>query len=144
MKGKLVSIASLSQRKSEQLQSANSIPPMYISIEKYFLDPQVDAIIYHLEIGVQKNQSVSVWAIDRRYSELSHLDSDIRGQFGSSQYLLDFPPKKFYGNKDPQFLELRNDQLQRYLGGLVKIPGISSFPSFIRFFGIDDGLLNDL
>jgi hypothetical protein len=144
MKRETVPISTLTEKKQAQLQSSISIPPMYISIERFSLDTLVHATIYHIEIGIQKNDNVVFHCIDRRYSELYGLDTEIRKQFGDSHYLLDFPPKKFYGNKDPEFLQRRCEQLQKYLANLVMIPGISRSPSFTRFFLIDDSADTDL
>jgi hypothetical protein len=144
MKRETAAISSLPEKKLSQIQSSISIPPMYISIERFSLDPQVQATIYHIEIGLQKNDSVVFHSIDRRYSEIHALDAEIRKQFEDSHYLLAFPPKKFYGNKTPQFLQRRCEQLQKYLASLVMVPGIARSPSFARFFLLDDTAFADL
>lgn len=130
-------IANLSQPKQSQLLSSNSIPPMYITIEKYELDSEIDAIIYHLEVGIQHDTKVLTKTVMKRYSELRSFDTEIRKDFGDSKYMVAFPPKAFLRNKDPAFLEERSLQLQKWLTGLVKIPGISTSSSVARFFSID-------
>jgi hypothetical protein len=143
MPRKSVSISSLTQKKQSQLQSSISIPPMYISIEGHQFDADIRATLYRLEIGVQKGDAVIVHSTSRRYSEIRNFDAEIRKQFGDSHYLLAFPPKKFVGNTNPEFLQIRVEQLQKYLANLVMIPGIARSPSFTRFFLIDESVMHD-
>ena len=46
-----VPVASLSQKKLSQLQSSTVDPRMYLFIEKYDLDPAINAIVYDIEVG---------------------------------------------------------------------------------------------
>lgn len=133
-KGKPIGV--LSQVKQSQLLSSNSIPPMYITVEKYELDAELDAIIYHLEVGIQRDTTVTTKKVMKRYSELRSFDTEIRKDFGDSKYMVAFPPKAFLRNKDPIFLEERKTQLQKWLAGLVRIPGISTSSTVTRFFSI--------
>ena len=131
---KSIPLNSLSQRKLSQLQSSIAIPPMYISVEGFELVNDLNAILYNIEIGLQKNQTVYAKICQRRYSSLQELDNSIRSQFHDSPYLLPFPPKKIIGNKDPSFIEQRANQLQIYLENLIKIPGVCTSSLFTHFF----------
>lgn len=137
-------ISDLSQKKQEQLQLANIIPPMYISIEGFKIDPTLNVAIYEIEIGIQNNEFVVTHKVNRRFSALKDFDTKIRSQFADSHYLLSFPPKTFLPNTSPAFLEQRSEQLQKYLANLVKIPGLSSYPTFLQFFEIGDDSLSDI
>ena len=141
---KLKSISELSQNKQIQLQQSNVIPPMYISIEGYKIDEGIKTAVYEIEVGIQNSQSVTTHTIFRRFSALKTFDTQIRSEFGNSQYLLSFQPKTFFTNTSHEFLEQRSDQLQKYLANLVKIPGMSSSQIFIQFFEIDDTTLSDI
>ena len=136
-----IQISNLSPKKIEQLNSAISIPPMYLSIEKYEFCEDLNAILYHIEIGIQKNQQVYKYIVQRRYSSLQEFDSQARSIFGESKYFHLFPPKKIFGNFDPHFLEKRSDQLQEYLSNLVKVAGLCESSIFKRFFDINDSIL---
>jgi hypothetical protein len=138
-----VSISSLTPKKQTQLQSSISIPPMYISIEGHSFDPAIQATVYRLEIGVQKGDDAIVHSVSHRYSEIRNFHAEIRKQFGDSHYLLAIPPKKFIGNRDAQFLEIRAEQLQKYLANLAMIPGIARSPSFTKFFLVDESVMHD-
>jgi hypothetical protein len=116
---------------------------MYISIEGHLLDAESQATVYKLEIGAQKGDTVIVYSVCRRYSEMRSFDAEIRKQFGDSHYLLEFPPKKFVGNRSPNFVQIRAEQLQKYLANLVMIPGIARSPSFTRFFLVDESVVRD-
>ena len=117
---------------------------MYISVEGYKVDDEIKTAVYEIEVGIQSSQSVNTHTIFRRFSALKTFDTQIRAQFGNSQYLLAFPPKTFFTNTSREFLDQRSDQLQKYLASLVKIPGLSSSQIFIQFFEIDDTTLADI
>ena len=130
-------ISDLPQKKQAQLQSSNVVPPMYLSIESHWYDSLSKAVVYDIEVGVQCGQKVKIHKIRRRFSAMKAFDSELRTQFGDSNYLLPFPPKTIFPNTSEAFLEQRSEQLQKYLASLVKIPGISSSKAFTQFFEID-------
>ena len=91
---KIASKDEVSYAKISQLQGSNTIPPIYISLEGYEFDSGINAIVYDIEIGVEKNQKICSKHIKRRYSALNMADIEIRKKFGGSSYLLKFPQKK--------------------------------------------------
>lgn len=137
-------ITELSQKKSSQLNLAISIPPMYISVENYNFDKEFNAVFYTIEIGIQKGTNVCVHTVTKRFSALQEFDSQIRSNFSESRYLLPFPPRKIFGNLDPSFLEKRAEQLQNYLGNLVRVAGLCETTVFRRFFDISEEFLRNL
>ena len=138
-----VPVASLSQKKLSQLQSSTVDPRMYLFIEKFDLDPAINAVVYDIEVGVQKESTVHIKKIQKRYSELRNFDEQIRPLFKDNRFLQPFPPKKLFGNKDKAFLDERAEQLQRYLTNLVKVAGVVTTPHFVRCFEINPSLIND-
>jgi hypothetical protein len=138
-----VPIASLARRKLDQLQSSTIIPKMYLYIEKYDMDPSANCVVYDIEIGIQKGQTVHVTQVRRRYSVLELFDQQIRPLFHDSRFLQPFPPKKLFGNTNPEFLKDRSEKLQKYLTNLVRVAGVTSMPAFIRCFEIDTDFLRD-
>jgi hypothetical protein len=138
-----VPIASLARKKLDQLQSSTVIPRMYLFIEKYDFDPAVKAVVYDIEVGIQKGQTVHVTQVKRRYSVLELFDQQIRPLYKDSRFLQPFPPKKAFGNTDQEFLKDRAEKLQKYLTNLVRVGGVTSTPAFIRCFEIDTDYLHD-
>lgn len=77
------------------------------------------------------------WVVETRYSKLRSLYGEL-GQHNPRK--IDFPPKKFFGNKEPQFVSQRKSGLQKYLDALfdtVKESRVNAIPPLARFFGID-------
>ncbi|EAY12688.1 PX domain containing protein [Trichomonas vaginalis G3] len=138
-----IPVASLPQKKLQQLQSSTVDPRMYLFIEKFDLDPTINAVVYDIEVGIQKENIVHIHKIQRRYSQLFEFDSQIRPLYKENRFLQAFPPKKMFGNKDKAFLDQRAEALQKYLTNLVKVAGVISTPHFCRCFEIDPNLLNE-
>ena len=139
-----VPLTSLSSKKMAQLNTSTIIPRMYLYIEKYDFDPVVNAVVYDIEVGIQRHQSVFVHTVRRRYSALQQFDEQIRSLFKESRFLQPFPPKKIFGNKNSAFLKDRADGLQTYLTNLVKVAGVANTPAFMRCFDIDADMLTDV
>ena len=137
-----VPVASLSQKKLSQLQSSTVDPRMYLYIEKFDLDPAINAVVYDIEVGIQKDNNVHIHKIQKRYSTLLEFDQQIRPLYKTNRFLQQFPPKKLFGNKDKEFLDERADMLQKYLTNLVKVAGVNATPQFCRCFEIDPSLIN--
>jgi hypothetical protein len=139
-----VPVASLARKKMEQLQSSTVIPRMYLFIEKYDMDEAAKAVFYDIEVGIQRGSNVHVTHVRRRYSTLEQFDEQIRPLYKESRFLMAFPPKKTFGNTDPEFLKDRADKLQKYLTNLVRVGGVTSMPAFMRCFEIDPDFLQDV
>jgi hypothetical protein len=116
---------------------------MYLHIEQYDMDDTVKAVVYDIEVGIQKGPNVHVTHVKRRYSVLEQFDEQIRPLYKESRFLMPFPPKKTFGNTDPEFLKDRAEKLQKYLTNLVRVGGVTSMPAFIRCFDIDPDYLHD-
>jgi hypothetical protein len=117
---------------------------MYLYIDKYEFDPTIKAVVYSIEIGIQKSQIVHVHKVQRRYSVLKQFDSQIRPLFKDSRFLQPFPEKKFFGNRDATFLAERSSQLQKYLTNLVRVSGVVNTPAFLRCFDVDPSSVSDM
>lgn len=137
-------MAQLSSAKVSQLQNSTIHPRMYLSIEGYVLDPQSGAIVYEIEVGIQKHQIVKVHKVKKRYSELIKFDESVRGSFKESRFLQPFPPKKVFGNKEEKFLKERAKALQNYISNLTRVNALTRSAAFVRTFEIDEDLLADI
>ena len=139
-----IPITSLAPKKLAQLQGSTIIPRMYLHIENFDLDATINAVVYNIEIGIQKGQNVHIHTVKKRYSAIQQFDEMIRPLFKESRFLMPFPPKKMFGNKQKEFLDQRAEALQKYLTNLVRVSGIINTPAFIRCFEIDPDLINDV
>lgn len=139
----VISIESLSSGKRAQLRNAMDIPKMYLSIENFDYNPEQKCVVYTIEIGILKGSKVITHQIHKRYSALFEFDELIRPLFRDSRFLLQFPPKKIFGNKQKEFLEQRATELQKYLACLNNVVGVISTPSFLRCFEVDPDLINE-
>lgn len=77
------------------------------------------------------------WVVETRYSKLRSLYGELKQH---NPHKIEFPPKKFFGNKEPQFVSQRRSGLQKYLDALfdtVKESRVNAIPPLARFFGID-------
>lgn len=137
-----IPVASLPPKKLQQLQHSTTDPRMYLFIDKFDLDPELNAVVYDIEVGIKKDAIVYVHTVQKRYSQLFEFDSLIRPLYKDNRYLQPFPPKKMFGNKSKEFLEQRAEALQRYLTNLVKVAGVVTTPHFCRIFEIDPTILD--
>lgn len=71
---------------------------------------------YHLK--VTGRDSVS-WLVRKRYREFRDLHDNLKPFFPNS--LPAIPGKKLWGNQDPDFVRLRQDQLQVYMNGILSL-----------------------
>ena len=109
---------------------------MYISVEDYSLDKDLDCIMYKIEVGLMNGNYVKTYSSEKRFSDLREFDKQIKQDFGDSINLQPFPPRKIFGNKDPKFLERRKNQLQEYLSGLVNVAGLCESLIFRNTFNL--------
>lgn len=138
-----IPIIKLTQKKAAQLNLAISIPPMYLTIEKFEYNEEFKATFYTIEVGIQKDSVVCTHTVQKRYSALQEFDAQIRPTFSESRYLRQFPPKKLFGNTETEFVEKRAEKLQDYLANLVRVAGLCETQVFRRFFGIDENLIKN-
>lgn len=104
---------------------------MNISIQFKSYQQTSDYITYEIEV---KNDS-ETWTFNRRYSNLRQF------YFQLPPILLIFPPKKFFGNKNPKFLTQRQKDLESFFHNLLKIPNILDFPSVKSFLSPSDKII---
>lgn len=133
---KTAKVETLAQKKQTQLSLSVTEPRLYIVINGYEYDINLDAYLYTVEIGLQNDDIVDIKTRKIRYSQMYEFDQKIRPYFQEFRYLLPFPPKKYIGNKNPEFITSRMEQLQTYLGNLVRIPGICTSDAFMQTFRI--------
>jgi hypothetical protein len=74
------------------------------------------------------------WNIKKRYRELRELHDQLRARVGDSA-LPAFPGKKLWGNNDPAFIANRQQQLEVYFEGVLRLERDSRLAPLVRFFG---------
>ena len=120
-------------KKSQFHQSLNKVP-FYVSVESFDIDPSLKVCFYNLEIGFLHGNTVKFKNVTKRYSQLEYLDKILRKNPNYSANLSSFPPKKYFFNKDKDFLSKRKDDLQKYLSKLTLLTDILSNNDFVTFF----------
>ncbi|KAJ8948079.1 hypothetical protein NQ318_008430 [Aromia moschata] len=74
-------------------------------------------------IKVQREPfSEETWRVDKRYNDFCKLHNVLQ----TSGMPLDLPPKKLFGNMEPQFISERQQGLQRYLDSIFMNPILAS------------------
>eukprot|EP00123_Amoebidium_parasiticum_P014063 comp22307_c0_seq1/m.33117 comp22307_c0_seq1/g.33117 ORF comp22307_c0_seq1/g.33117 comp22307_c0_seq1/m.33117 type:complete len:621 (-) comp22307_c0_seq1:480-2342(-) len=87
--------------------------------------------VYDVQVRVLGTDRV--WAVQRRYNEFLRLYRAL--QDGVLNYP-SFPPKKFFGNMDPEFIRQRSAGLTRFLQAVLDLPHIATkHPEIDIFFG---------
>mmetsp|Transcript_120591 Transcript_120591/g.348496 ORF Transcript_120591/g.348496 Transcript_120591/m.348496 type:complete len:240 (+) Transcript_120591:88-807(+) len=78
------------------------------------------------------NPEGAVWTIVRRYREINELHEALRLRH---EGLPRMPAKRLWGNTDPAFVSQRQQQLQDYLEGVLRIDPAASTPALKSFLG---------
>jgi hypothetical protein len=71
---------------------------------------------YHLKV---KNSENASWLVRRRYREFRDLHDILKLVYPDA--IPSVPGKKLWGNQDPEFVRLRQDQLQVYMNGVLAL-----------------------
>jgi PX domain len=104
---------------------------MSISVKVSEYDDLRGHVEYTIEI---KDTNGEAWCFKRRYSALRFFHELIKK---SEKRVPSFPPKKIFGNFNPDFLEIRKKQIEQYFLSLTRIPEIvhsQAFKDFIKPF----------
>lgn len=131
-----VDVRNLSLRKRAQLDISTCTPHMYLTIENCSFSCLESAYFYEIEVGVMREsgQAVDVHRVCKRFSHLFAFDKQVRQLYGSSKFLLPFPPKRWFGSASEPFLKKRYDLLQTYINNLVRVPGLCQSNAFLSVF----------
>lgn len=76
---------------------------------------------------------VPVFTVKARYSQLLKLHKHLVEDFPEAE-LPEFPPKKWMRNTSIQVIDNRKKRLENYFHDLLKVPKLSTAPTFLRFF----------
>ncbi|XP_037103976.1 kinesin-like protein KIF16B isoform X2 [Syngnathus acus] len=79
----------------------------------------------HFEFEVKMSVKDETWTVFRRYSRFRELHKSLKSKYPQLA-ILDFPPKKLFGNKDEKMVAERRNQLERYLRSVFEVMSASS------------------
>ena len=93
--------------------------------------------VYYQQSDAEGNKSKRIWQKRSRYSQLLQIHQRCKEIYRES--LPEFPPKKWFGNTDSGFVEMRQTQLQVYLSTVLKFTKLEELPPLRNFLfeGID-------
>jgi hypothetical protein len=96
---------------------------------------EYDDIRGHVEYCIEvRDITGESWCFKRRYSALRFFHELLKKY---EKRVPNFPPKKLFGNLNPEFLESRRKQIEQYFNSLAHIPEIlhsAAFKDFIKPF----------
>ncbi|XP_059408799.1 kinesin-like protein KIF16B isoform X3 [Carassius carassius] len=99
--------------------------PVRISIPRYVLCGQGKD--EHFEFEVKITVLDETWTVFRRYSRFREMHKSLKLKYPELA-VLDFPPKKIFGNRDERMVAERRNQLEQYLRNFFHVM-MSSSPS---------------
>jgi len=87
--------------------------------------------VYTVEIRKENETFYQKWVVNRRYNEFLVLHNTLSQNFELED--IQFPPKKLFGNNDPDFIKDRREKLEEYLRKILAIPEIACDPNVKKF-----------
>lgn len=96
---------------------------------KYFTN---DGATKYLVKVVDTSGKGSFHILDR-YSSMRRYWCDMKEEYGK-EALPEFPPKKWFGNKNPDFIKTRKERLEHFFSQLLKDPKLASCEITQRYF----------
>lgn len=132
-------VKSLTQNQRRQLTASITSPPMYVTILGFHIDPETDILYYDIEIGLRYGNNVRVHYVSKRFSQIKKFYNLIKKQFWLSPSVHPFPPKKFFGKREPEFIHHRQVELEKFLSSITRMHDIARNAAFTECFDINFG-----
>uniref|UniRef100_A0A4W4GHN0 Kinesin-like protein KIF16B n=1 Tax=Electrophorus electricus TaxID=8005 RepID=A0A4W4GHN0_ELEEL len=92
--------------------------PVRISIPRYVLCGQGKDEHYEFEVKITVLDET--WTVFRRYSRFREMHKSLKMKYPELA-VLEFPPKKLFGNRDEKVVAERRNHLERYLRGFFQV-----------------------
>lgn len=99
-----------------------------------FLDHQIINGVVFYTISMIDPQNIKTYFLTSRYSSLLTLHKSLQEKYREKMPLLQFPPKKWFGNLKPSFIELRKKQLEDYFNSFLINPNLVIDPLTLQYF----------
>ena len=84
-------------------------------------------LVVTLRLRGKLGHSVREWSVWKRYSDFALVDAELRKQLGWLMKSIKFPPKKTFGNLQPEFMEKRRLMLDEYISMVVSMKNVADF-----------------
>jgi hypothetical protein len=108
-----------SDLKAKQLESCPSDSKISIVITGSADDPSTKATFYLTQCTVVNNAVETTVENRYRYSVLLEFNDSLIHDYGAIRILRLFPPKKWVGNREGNFVQQRQDAIQNWLNELI-------------------------
>ena len=127
-----------SEIKEKQLASCPSDSKITIVIASYRDDPGTKATFFNFVSTVNEGGSEKTAETSYRYSQLLEFNEQLIHNYGNIRLLRTFPPKKFVGNKEGDFVVMRRDAIQTWATELVLDEETCDDPLIRKFFKLSE------
>ena len=128
-------IATIKESQFKACPSANKIS---LVISGHHDDPSTKATFFDIHcIKIQDGNEFSS-DVSYRYSQLYDFNEKLIYNYGAIRLLRTFPPKKIIGNKESDFIQIRQDGLQNWLNELVSDEETCEDPLIRSFFKLSE------
>jgi hypothetical protein len=122
--------------KTKQLESCPSESKISIIITGTADDPVAKATFYNTQCTVVNNGSESTSENRYRYSQLLEFNDSLIHDYGAIRILRLFPPKKWVGNREGNFVQQRQEAIQTWLNELIADEELCDDTKIREFFKI--------
>lgn len=128
-----------SELKERQLATCKSQSKIAIVILNYADDPVAKATFYNTQCTrVDANGQEHVTENRYRYSQLLEFNEQLMHDYGAIRLLRLFPPKKWVGNREGNFVEQRMAQIQKWMTEIVQDEELCDDPKVRNFFKLTE------
>ena len=130
---------STSELKDKQLQNCKSKSKIAIVILNYADDPVAKATFYNTQCTrVDASGQEHVTENRYRYSQLLEFNEQLMHDYGAIRLLRLFPPKKWVGNRQGDFVQQRMEAIQAWMTELVEDEELCDDPKVRSFFKLTE------
>lgn len=127
----------MSEIREGQLSSCVGSPKIALVIQNSVEDPVAKATFYVTQVTQVEEDGVEHVSEQRyRYSQLLAFNEMLKLEYGEIRIMRLFPPKKWVGNKEGDFVETRQSAIQNWMTALVKDEETCHDPRVREFFQI--------
>jgi hypothetical protein len=124
--------------KAKQLESCPSRSKISIVITSTVDDPATKATFYATQCTIVDSSGNEQSNEQRyRYSSLLEFNDTLIHDYGAIRILRLFPPKKFVGNKEGNFIQQRKDAIQSWLNEIIADEELVDDPKIRKFFKVE-------
>jgi hypothetical protein len=122
--------------KAKQLESCPSESKISLIITGSADDPVAKATFYVTQCTVVNNGVETTSENRYRYSGLLDFNDSLIHDYGAIRILRLFPPKKWVGNREGNFVQQRQDAIQNWLNELIADEELCDDPKVREFFKV--------